>query len=435
MQKSIEDSKPLGIANPWNLDRSGPAFNTRAKINEMVEEKSKDILEENMEKEISSLIISNFEEELDKNQGRCPIRPPGFGHSTYPTGFADFPPLRGYNTRAKSNEMQEKSRNILDENVEKGISSLTIANYDQEKNQDQGPTCPSGFSDFPPRAKTNEMDEKSRDIPEEKGISSLTITDFDQEKNQDQGPTRPSGFSEFPPLSADNKRGHINEKEENSRDIQEKIVIKITDCGQDKDIIQGRGPTCPSEFSDVPPLPVNNTNTGVEINEMDEKSRDILEDNLEKEISSSTITDCEQDQEKTQHRSPCKVAKLIRDILEERLEKEISSLIIADCEKDQEKTQCQRSTCPPGFSDIPRAQKTNIEEEENVKLPKIFEDISQNWGREYSTDFFCKAPKETPPSMVGHSWQERKNCPLYLQTRVLSSLDEYPLFQFFNCSF
>jgi hypothetical protein len=88
-------------------------------------------------------------------------------------------------------------------------------------------------------------------------------------------------------------RGGKSEKEENSRDIQEKIVIKITDCGQDKDIIQGWGPTCPSEFSDVPPLPPNNTNTGIEINEMDEKSRDIREENFEKEISSSTITDCD----------------------------------------------------------------------------------------------------------------------------------------------
>ena len=43
MQRSkIEDSKPLEIANPWKTDRSGPAFNTRAKINEMVEEKSRD---------------------------------------------------------------------------------------------------------------------------------------------------------------------------------------------------------------------------------------------------------------------------------------------------------------------------------------------------------------------------------------------------------
>ena len=86
-----------------------------------------------MEKEISS----NFEEELDKNQGRRPNRPPGFEH-TSPSGFSEFPPLRAYNTRAKSNEIQEKSNDFLDENVEKGISSLTIANYDQEKNQDQG---------------------------------------------------------------------------------------------------------------------------------------------------------------------------------------------------------------------------------------------------------------------------------------------------------
>ena len=125
---------------------------------------------------------------------------------------------------------------------------------------------------------------------------------------------------------------------------------------------------------------------------------------------------------------------MIREILEENLEKEISSLIITDCEQDQEKTQGQRSTCPPGFSDIPRAQKNNIEEEEKVKMPNVLDnmiDNIQHLGKEYSTDFFCKAPKETPPSMVGHDWSWSKNCPLYPQTRVLSSLDDYPLFQFF----
>ena len=86
-----------------------------------------------MEKEISS----NFEEELDKNQGRRPNHPPGFGHNS-PSGFAEFPPLRPYNTRAKSNEKQEKYIDFLDENGEKGISSLTITDYDQENYQDQG---------------------------------------------------------------------------------------------------------------------------------------------------------------------------------------------------------------------------------------------------------------------------------------------------------
>ena len=73
-----------------------------------------------------------------------------------------------------------------------------------------------------------------------------------------------------------------------------------------------------------------------------QKSRDILEENLEKEISSLTITDCEQDQEKTQCRHPteisdipraptCKLAKLIREILEENLEK--SSLIVSKTKK------------------------------------------------------------------------------------------------------
>jgi hypothetical protein len=105
---------------------------------------------------------------------------------------------------------------------------------------------------------------------------------------------------------------------------------------------------------------------------------------------------------------------MIREILEENLEKEISSLIISDCEQDQEKTQDRHPTCPPGFSDIPRAQKNNIEEEEKVKLPTIVEGLQNiigNWGREYSTDLFCKTPVKMPNSM--------------------GSLEDYPLY----CSF
>ena len=133
------------------------------------------------------------------------------------------------------------------------------------------------------RAKINEMVEKSRD----------TITEFVQEKTLDQAPTSPTRFSDIPPLSAQNTRSQINKKEENSRDIQEEIVIEITDCGQNQDIFQGWGPTYPSEFSDVPPLPAKDTNTRVKINEMDEKSRDTLEENLEKEIDQKKNQDQE----------------------------------------------------------------------------------------------------------------------------------------------
>ena len=72
----------------------------------------------------------------------------------------------------------------------------------------------------------------------EKGISSLTISDCDQETKQDQCPTCPSEFSDFPPLSADNTRGQINKEEEKSREIQEEIVIEITNCQQDQEKIQ-----------------------------------------------------------------------------------------------------------------------------------------------------------------------------------------------------
>ena len=57
---------------------------------------------------------------------------------------------------AEINEMEEKSRDILDENAEKGISSLTVSNFDQEKNHDQCSTGPSGFSDFPPLRECNQ---------------------------------------------------------------------------------------------------------------------------------------------------------------------------------------------------------------------------------------------------------------------------------------
>ena len=36
---------------------------------------------------------------------------------------------------ANINDMKEKSRDTLDENVEKGISSLTTSDFDQEKNK------------------------------------------------------------------------------------------------------------------------------------------------------------------------------------------------------------------------------------------------------------------------------------------------------------
>ena len=113
------------------------------------------ILEENLEKEISFLTITDREQDHEKNQGRHPI---------CPSGVSDFPPLPAYNTRAKINEMlEEESKDILEENVEKGIASLTITDceQDQAKTQGRGPTCPSELSEFPPlpayntRAKIN----------------------------------------------------------------------------------------------------------------------------------------------------------------------------------------------------------------------------------------------------------------------------------------
>ena len=160
------------------------------------------------------------------------------------------------------------------------------------------------------------------------------------------------------------------------------------------------------ELLEAPPSPAYNT--GVEINEMDEKSRHILEDNVEKGINYwlsafPTITDSEQDQEKTQCRRPtcpCKFSDL-PPYPSYNVEEGISSLITTD----QEKTQGRHPTCPPGFSDIPRAQKNNFEEEEKVKMPKVFEDNIQHWGREYSTDLSCKYPVEIPNSMVhGYYW-------------------------------
>ena len=107
--------------------------------------------------------------------------------------------------------------------------------------------------------------------------------------------------------------------------------------------------------------------------EIEEKSSDILDESMEKQMSSLTITDCEQDQEKTQDRHPTCPPGFsdLPPLPSYNVEKEISSLIITDCEQDREKTHDRRPTCPPGFSDIPRAQKNKFEEEEKVKIPKL----------------------------------------------------------------
>ena len=96
-----------------------------------------------------------------------------------------------YFMKAQTEEIEEKSSDILDEGMEKGMSSLTITDceQDQEKTQCLGPTCPPGFSDLPPLPSYNV----------EKGMASLIITDTEQgqEKNQHRRPTCPPGFSDI----------------------------------------------------------------------------------------------------------------------------------------------------------------------------------------------------------------------------------------------
>ena len=85
------------------------------------------------------------------------------------------------------------------------------------------------------------------------------------------------------------------------------------------------------------------------------------------------------------------------DILDESKEKGMASLTITNCEQDQEKNQGQGPNCPPGFSDCPplpaynTRARNNIEgvsevEDDQVKTPasvKVFQDIIDNWGKEY----------------------------------------------------
>ena len=112
-----------------------------------------------------------------------------------------------YFMKAQTEEIEEKSSDILYESMEKGMSSLTIIDFeqDQEKKQRRDPTCPPGFSDLPPLPSYNV----------EKGMSSLIVNDCEkdergQEKNKRRGPTCPPGFSDGPPLPAYDTRARNN---------------------------------------------------------------------------------------------------------------------------------------------------------------------------------------------------------------------------------
>ena len=125
-------SKDLEIRQTSPKDvRCIEAYSMKDQFDEIIAEKSSDILDEGVEKRVPSLIITDCEQYQEKTQRRRPTCPPG---------FSDLPPLLSYN-------------------VEKGVSSLTIAEteQDQEINQHRLPTCPPGFTDIP-RALINNID-------------------------------------------------------------------------------------------------------------------------------------------------------------------------------------------------------------------------------------------------------------------------------------
>ena len=166
--------------------------------------------------------------------------------------------IEAYSMKDQFDEIAEKSSDILDEGVEKGVSSLIITDFEQyqEKTQCRRPTCPPGFSDLPPLLSYNV----------EKGMASLIITDCkqDQEKNQCRGPTCPPGFSDLPPLSSYNVGKGMSS-------------LIVNDCekderGQEKN--QRQGPTCPPGFSDDPPLPAYNTRARNNIEDLSEAEDD-----------------------------------------------------------------------------------------------------------------------------------------------------------------
>ena len=170
-----------------------------------------------------------------------------------------------YFMKDKTEEIKEKSRDILDEGMEKEMSSLIIADceQDQEKNHRRGPTCPPGFSDLPPLPSYNVG----------KGMSSLIIIDCeqDQEKNQHRGPTCPPGFSDLPPLPSYNVGKGMSS-------------LIIADCEQGQEKTQHRGPTCPLGFLDGPPLPAYNTRARNKIEDVSE-----VEDNQVKNPASVKV--------------------------------------------------------------------------------------------------------------------------------------------------
>ena len=110
-----------------------------------------------------------------------------------------------------------------------------------------------------------------------------------------------------------------------------------------------------------------------QFDEIAEKSSDILDEGVEKGVSSLIITDFEQYQEKTQCRRPTCPPGFsdLPPLLSYNVEKGMASLIITDCKQDQEKKQCRRPTCPPGFSDIPQALINNIDCNGDKARPNI----------------------------------------------------------------
>ena len=164
------------------------------------------------------------------------------------------------------------------------------------------------------------------------------------------------------PELGDFMKDQVDEIEEKSSDILEEntsfLIIK-----QEKK--QRKRPTCPPGFSDLPPL---------------------LSYNMEKGMISLNITDCEQDQEKPHHRRPTCLPGF-SDIPQALMNN-------IDCDGDKARNNVKvvsegRGIIPGGaggtfrFSDLP----TTLEGEEQSKVPTIvagLQDIIDNWSGEYA---------------------------------------------------
>ena len=251
-----------------------------------IKENSKDILEENVEMGVSCSTIIDDKQGKARNNIKGWWRPVSEKEDQVPViveafseegqlrdGLVEDGSLDKQGNLSRLNKIKEKSKVILEENVEKGMSCSSIIDDKQDKarnnievvseKEDQVPVTVKVFSEEGQvRDGLVEIKEKSKDIQEENvnmEISCSTIIDSEQGKVR-------------------NNIEVVSEKEDQAPVIDE----AFSEEGQVRDGLVENGSLEKQ----------GNLST---LNEIKENSNDILEENVEKGMSCSTIIDDKQD--------------------------------------------------------------------------------------------------------------------------------------------